>query len=372
VSTLLSLLAAEAGLRAFREPSEFYVWTPRTVSIFTPIPGLMPGIEGESRFEVNSVGIRGDELAHRHRYRILAMGGSATECLYLDQSAQWPRVVQDELGDSVWVGNAGKSALSTRDNVVQLRHLPVGKLGVSCVVLLIGLNDLQLRLAEDTSYDPVFMQGPRAEATILPHAFASAPEPYGSTFTDLRTTALWRLVETCRRNLSHRDEKNATVQDQQGSFLAWMRQRRREGRFREALPDLRPALGEYERNLDALIEIARARSIRLVLVTQPTIYRPDLPASFQDLLWFGFVLHDSPGGPREFYSIADMEAAMKAYNDTLLRVGRERGVETVDVAALLPRDTRFFYDDAHFTPAGAREVGLILARHFRDREPFAR
>jgi hypothetical protein len=51
-------------------------------------------------------------------------------------------------------------------------------------------------------------------------------------------------------------------------------------------------------------------------------------------------------------------------------VCRERGLECVDLAAKLPRDTSVFYDDCHFNESGARRVAEVLAEHLLGRAPF--
>jgi len=64
----------------------FYVHPPGKVARFQPLPGTMPGIEGESIFKINFQGIRGNAFtAEKKEYRILTLGGSSTECLYLDE-----------------------------------------------------------------------------------------------------------------------------------------------------------------------------------------------------------------------------------------------------------------------------------------------
>lgn len=79
-------------------------------------PGL-PGIEGDKTFSVNNMGFRGDELVTPKpddEYRIFMIGGSTTECFYLDDSEAVTRILQDSLqtaspGLDVKVYNAGKS-----------------------------------------------------------------------------------------------------------------------------------------------------------------------------------------------------------------------------------------------------------------------
>jgi len=59
VSLIISIALGEIVLRLITS-EEYYVWPPGLRKIFRPAPGIMPGIEGESRFFINEYGIRGD------------------------------------------------------------------------------------------------------------------------------------------------------------------------------------------------------------------------------------------------------------------------------------------------------------------------
>jgi hypothetical protein len=63
---------------------------------------------------------------------------------------------------------------------------------------------------------------------------------------------------------------------------------------------------------------------------------------------------------------------MARYNETLLDVCRERGLDCVDAARLLPHDTTAMYDDVHFNEQGSRMLARVLVEHFRARPPFRR
>ena len=140
-STVVTLLLAETVLR-FALPNSYYVWPPHLKNVFKPYQDVMPGISGESRFEINSLGIRGDEPTPSHTYRILTIGGSTTECLYLDQFETWPYLLQKTLDENtpnhnVWVGNAGKSGQTTRHHLTAMRYLPLREMRIDAIILLI-------------------------------------------------------------------------------------------------------------------------------------------------------------------------------------------------------------------------------------------
>jgi hypothetical protein len=61
---------------------------------------------------------------------------------------------------------------------------------------------------------------------------------------------------------------------------------------------------------------------------------------------------------------------MNAYNETLLDACSVDGLECLDLASAIPRDSRFFYDDEHFTEAGAHLVAKQLNDYLLSKPPF--
>ena len=95
VTVTIFLVISEVALRAI-ENDKYYVWQPGLQKIFHPSPDIMPGISGISHFTINKFGLRGDVFTEG-TYRILAVGGSTTESLYLDDTEAWPYLVQEIL-----------------------------------------------------------------------------------------------------------------------------------------------------------------------------------------------------------------------------------------------------------------------------------
>jgi lysophospholipase L1-like esterase len=63
---------------------------------------------------------------------------------------------------------------------------------------------------------------------------------------------------------------------------------------------------------------------------------------------------------------AALRRALDAYNETLLNFCAETGSRCIDLARSMPKDKRLFYDDCHFSEAGAEAVADIVARGLRD------
>src|SRR6266511_1833134 len=180
---------------------KYYVWPPNYSEQFSPEPGVMVGIGTIARFRTNTEGIRGREWAADRdgEYRILAIGGSTTECLYLDQDKTWEALLESELGTTadgrqVWVGNAGRSGLNTRDHVAFMK-LAIDQYDVDAIVILIGANDLLLRLGQGDAYDARFGQNDSLDwDRIVERSFVMVPIGAGLAGVPwFQQTATWQM-----------------------------------------------------------------------------------------------------------------------------------------------------------------------------------
>jgi len=147
-----ALLPAEGALwlwfgRDLPYPLETHLRPPRTQTLFEPDLAIIPGASAKVRFTVNRAGLRGRDLpAARAGYRILCVGGSTTECLYLDDARAWPALLEQDLTAAhpaapVWVGNAGISGLASGDHL-RFLYESAWLARVDAVVVQAGVNDL--------------------------------------------------------------------------------------------------------------------------------------------------------------------------------------------------------------------------------------
>lgn len=339
--------------------NHYYVWPPNFHKTFHPDPAILPGIAGPTHFDTNSVGIRGDEFSAAPVYRILTVGGSTTECLYLDQKREWPALVEQKLGKTrVWVGNVGKSGMTSRDHIVQLKYLLPEYPKIDLAIVLVGINDLMLQIC-DKSYDPDFMKQKDAESEQIAHAFSVTP--IGSSL--FRNAGLKRFQEQVRQLFySHR----AIQQDDQGKIYAQLRRERKAaGKVVDKLPDMTAALNEYKDNLNQMIDIAQAHHVKIILMTQPSLWKPVMSPEAESLLWKGGIGSDEysvSNQPGEYYSIKALTEGMKRLNDALLQVCANRDIPCLDLASEIPRTPANFYDDVHFNDHGSEKVADAVVK----------
>jgi lysophospholipase L1-like esterase len=374
-STVISLLLAELILRAMGPARGYYALVPGTEWTVTAAPDLVRGVTGVGHYRVNSSGIRGRAFGRDEaEYRILAVGGSTTESAQLDDSEVWTALLEQSLGRapdgrSVWVGNIGRSGLNARHNVVQLKYLLRQYPRVDAIVALLGVNDMHSALQQGERYRfPPPITDPASEWDELARAFAIYPASADAGRVPwYRRTDLWRLARRARLNWNAR----RTIHMQSATGLTRARQRRAGKPSVADLPPLGDPLTEYRRNLNAMIDLATAANARMVFVTAPSLWREEMSEVEKRDLWYGWIGGTDFEKAETYYSTGALMRALDTYNRTLLETCRERGVECIDAATLVPSDGTMFYDDVHFTEAGARRLAEVIAEHFRARAPFA-
>src|SRR5207248_11640050 len=156
ISALGAWLAAEAlvasfvyfgsGINPFTSSPPFHTRRPRQHLIFRPDEAAYPGIMGVSHYTTNSLGLRGPEFhARETEYRILTIGGSTTECTYLDDSETWQSLLMQRLNQQggrrkVLVVSAGISGYPTVNHLRFVAESPLMK-QVDALVFLSGADD---------------------------------------------------------------------------------------------------------------------------------------------------------------------------------------------------------------------------------------
>jgi hypothetical protein len=254
---LFGLLVLEISLRFFyKVPRSYYIWPPGLEMTFYPTPEIMPGIKGPSQFSINPDGIRGDPLGSNEDYRILAIGGSTTECLFLDQKETWPHLLQVQMqgvsSKTVWVGNLGKSGALLEDNHSHFQKLLPQYPRVDLALFLVGVNDLLQVLRYGSMENiPVLSQ-----QDLLDRAFFSIPT---SDMFYIRA-----FLKPIRRNQLY--QLSGVIQDPKGLYYEAFRQRRKSAILISDLPELSAALNQYAKQVNRIIDLARERSIRILLL----------------------------------------------------------------------------------------------------------
>lgn len=313
----------------------------------------VPGLSGLTyTYSVNALGLRGPEVNLEDMdLRILCVGGSTTECVIVPDEKTWPWRLQDKLADrlgqKVFVGNAGISGQHTLHHAYQIEHyahMPE----FDWVILMCGMNDMGLvKNSGSLPTDADTIAG-EALTPILKHRFY------------YRHSGLVRLTQ---RVLALAGRGRTIVQDGMADWLRLERAKREKafetGDVVDEVSDADMTVwcDEYRANLLAVIHACRERRVKLLMLTQATLYRKDLPRELQKLLF-----SVNPDGTAS--SLAYLEKVITAYNRTMVRLCRAEGIAYLDLDAQLPKDTTVFFDDCHFNLTGCERVADILADFF--------
>jgi hypothetical protein len=308
----------------------------------------MPGTHGGTRYTINSRGVRGPELPlPEATYRILCVGNQTTECLFLDDDEAWPSRLMSYLNvqdpdHPVWVGDVGIPNYATFHH---LRFLEKSDLAgeVDCVLVLMGVNDFLWYVSDGPEFDPL-----RAEESRQP---------------------LWvrsRLLSLARgRFRSATARYSPVVHDAEAENLERLRRLRRESPLSEQLPDLDVALDAFRDRVRRIVATCRARGLRVVCLTEPVLWDAGLSSQARDLIFGGWINWRRDAG---YLSLNKLREGIDAYDSALRDTCRNLDAECIDLTRMNGH-AEWFYDDCHYTVAGAGELARRVGEWFGQHPP---
>ena len=260
---------------------------------------------------------------------------------------------ENQQGTEVWVGNAGLGGENTVGHLAFLETLPVLKTA-DLLIFMIGGNDFLPALA--------FKGAPTQEILEAnTHAFRRTHSTVGPRF---RRVQLLRYFWAQRRLIEKNDTRD---QDGGGDWYNRRRQERAAGPI-VPMPDLGIALEEYTPRVRNISNWCQGHGIRCLYLTQPTIWREDLESEAAKLMFTGNV--GTRSDPDGYLYVGDLAKGMDSYNQALLDLCSQDGLECFDIAQLIPKDMSAFYDDMHFNEAGAQMVANRIADYLLTKAPF--
>lgn len=351
------LLRAGEGLT----PVRYSVWEPRSRFSVEVDPEVTPGVTGAVDFRINALGLRGRLPGRSDRLRILALGGSTTECLLLEEGEAWPALLEALLdadnGGGVWVGNAGISGRSTREFLFDAELL-VPQFDVDTVILLPGANDLTSHLQQLERFSPRRPADTLADEDLLAASLIVNERAGGPRVV--------RELKKMFRRPGTRGAEGAEwiLQDPRTTdfYRRYRASRARRAVMIDSPAKLESALEEYEENLRHIVAKLTKAGVTPVLATQPSLWRGNLEASEESLLWLGMTVWPPQTEGGTYFSPPALATMLGWYNDRVRAVAREKKATLVDLDRLLPKSTETFYDDVHFNERGARRTAEEIAR----------
>ncbi len=297
-----------------------------------------------ARFTTDNMGFRGRDLLMpkpADEYRVFMVGGSTTECLYLDDeatiTANLEQLMNARRADNmtVRVYNAGKGGDKSYDHIAMISQRIV-YLQPDMIILFAGINDLLAAMA-----DADYLHYPAKRRTG--YAISDLVGLLATEFQiPRRVWAIFHPRSDCDIRQAvpfHSNYKNLV-------------------RLRKSNP-LSPSppqtnIAAFDTNLRTIIGICRANNIDLVMLTQPTTWNSRLDPGVAAWHWMNCCNEVS-------FREADMDRALEQYNDVTRRLASEFKISLVDLGRALPKSSEIMYDDCHFNLNGARIAAECIA-----------
>jgi len=264
---------------------------------------------------------------------IVFLGGSTTECMFMDEENRFPyaagAILERQTGKKINAYNGGLSG----NNSLHAIDLLVNKVipfGPRVVVFMENINDLSTLLYEKTYWNRNNVRAP-IETLVK-----------GKLVGKLLKEMLIPNLNEAYRNLT-----KSLFGHEEDEFA--------EARGKKLLVDQAGLAREFAMNLQIFIDICRARGMAPVLMTQANRIKSDPDPVVA--AYIGRYGQDTGISYRDFKELYDL------FNDTIREVGRKNGVLVIDLANDVPPDREHLYDMVHFNDAGSRyAAGIIAAR----------
>jgi len=320
-----------------RHPANLHV-------IMTPDPVELPGTRSPALFSTNALGLRTRAALPLSKpdgmRRVVFLGGSTTECLFVDDAEAWPalvgRMLEERAGGRYRVEdvNAGMSGHTTRDHLATLSQYLI-PLQPDLIVLMAGVNDLWLQVYT-SDYSPL-----RLDSRSTLSVDSVLPWHYPLNASHVARALIWS-----GRRWRGTDQIGNPIQDSSGKYIAQLRARRQSLPYRSLPAQSRRPMPEFEQNMRSLIGISRAHGIPMVLVTQHWLLSRSMSAQDKAMLW-------SQARSYRFYE-GEEDDLLDRFNDVTRNLAEQYALHLVDLARDLPKDRRLFYDDQHVNVYGAK------------------
>ncbi|MFT4515707.1 MAG: lysophospholipase L1-like esterase [Planctomycetota bacterium] len=345
-------------------PSNRYIpsyHVPGTIDITTE-DSILPGVAAHGTFTINRFGFRSDRLTEIAKpvgtTRVFCVGGSTTECIYLDDANAWPELLQQQLGSAAGLDviNAGHSGDATRDHLALLSQRIV-PFDPDVVLLMIGINDMFHQMAPDYS--------------LLREDLRSMPGQGGNQsiglFGELKLLAC-RVSQIARGTLlfaqamTSRSAAGNIAVDAHGGWIDRERIKWRALPWTATTPVAQPSV-EFAQNLRSMVGVCQANGALPVLVTQPALWGCE-DSRCEQLFW-----RRPPGDARVQHT--ELWRVLEQWNNITRAVATELRVPVIDLARSMPKSVDLFYDDDHCNDAGAQHIAGLLADGLRAAPPVA-
>ncbi|MEP6727958.1 MAG: SGNH/GDSL hydrolase family protein [Bacteroidota bacterium] len=284
----------------------------------------------------NSLGFRGPEPPANaaNALTIITIGGSTTECHFLSDNNTWPFLLEKGLGSSfnnIWINNAGLDGHSTFGHIVLLNDY-IKKIKPAVVLFLVGINDVEMD--QPSFHDKLNTRGAYAD---FKHYIFENSEVLSLILNIVRGGRAQKFNNTTNRMMLLNNSNLLTLPEET---------------IQKRMVQQKEFLTGFHKRLVQIADTCLYYGITPVFITQPDQFGGGLDSTTGTNLAL-YRLRNDINGTLEW-------RLLELYNDVTRETAREKNIFMIDLARLLPKDSRYFYDNSHFTNAGAEKVASLV------------
>ena len=266
---------------------------------------------------------------------IVFLGGSTTECMFMDQDQRFPYVtgliLEQETGAKINSYNGGMSG-SDSLNAIDILINKVIPLKPDVVVFMENINDLSTLLYEGTYWHEGTARSPLETL--------KKPPMVGKLLKEIFIPHLNQAYKNLGKTLSGKEEDE---------FAG--------ARGKTLVIDQAKMERDFSANLRTFVCICKAWGIVPVLMTQANRI-----TEHPDPVVAAYVAR---GGRDRGINYQRFKALYDAFHDTIREVGQKNQVMVIDLAREVPSDKKHLYDMVHLNDAGSQLAAQIIAARLK-------
>jgi lysophospholipase L1-like esterase len=266
---------------------------------------------------------------------IVFLGGSTTECMFVDENHRMPyvagRILEQETGAKINSYNGGMSGNNSL-NAIDILINKVIPLKPDVVVFMENINDLSTLLYEGTYWNNNKARSPVETLKKRP-----------------LVGKLLKEIFIPNLNYAYRTMKKTLFKPEEDEFSS--------SRGKKLIIDQAKMVADFAADLQTIVCICKAWGIVPVLMTQAnriTAHPDPVVATY-----IGRYGQETGISYQQFKELYD------AFNDTIREVGRKNQVMVIDLAREVPQDKKYLYDLVHFNDTGSQLAAQIIAARLK-------
>jgi len=308
----------------------------------------------------NRWGFRGEDIELAKpagTIRVFVIGGSTVYCSRVEFEETHCRLLELKLRDAypdqrIEVQNAGYDWHTSQHSLIKFLF-KIQDFDPDLIVVMHAINDLsrsftppRFTMLGEFQSDYAHFEGPLA--SMLKEYSVEPPRP---------RFLVWHHTKVLFSDHWYADFRVAPN-------IRRGEQRRRifpEGK--SIVPADLPSLPTFRRNLTELTKAIQDKDIKLLISTQPSLYKPSMSSDELAALIFPMnVCRNEFDGP----DLPSLMTAMNAFNNVTRQLARDKQIAFVDLAAEMPKSLDYFIDDVHYTVQGNQKVADVFLHAIQD------